>query len=161
MPMTCRFPSAGHLLICLLVATAYNTAAADDRGQQLLAMAKAASGGAAWDRLEIIHDTGTAIMETGEVSRYEHWSDLRTLSNRAGSGDGYMIFDGRVAYSCQSVSCDPATKLDSAEIGSAAYINAFGYFFPTRFPASFRYKGTRVDGGVLCLAIYCQAAMGV
>ena len=77
MPMISRFPSAGHLLISLLLVTECNSAAADARGQQLLAMAKAASGGAAWDRLEIMHDTGTVIMATGEVSRYEHWSDGR------------------------------------------------------------------------------------
>ena len=147
--MISKFPFAGHLLMSLLLAAECNSAVADERGLHLIAMAKAASGGAAWDRLEIMHDAGKAIRENGEVFRYEHWSDLRTLSGRAHSGAGDMIFDGRVAYKCQTVTCDSVTKLDSGEIGAAAYLNAFGFFFPSRFPASFRYKETRVDGGTL------------
>src|SRR5215813_6818679 len=96
----------------------------------------------------IMHDVGKIILETGEVLRYEHWGDLRTLSTRAGSGTGDMIFDGRAAYKCQTVTCDSRTKLDSAEMRGAAYLNCFGFFFPTRFPASFQYKGIRVEGGV-------------
>jgi hypothetical protein len=147
--MISKFPFAGHLLMSLLLAAECNSAAADERGLHLIAMAKAASGGAAWDRLEIMHDAGKAIRENGVTFRYEHWSDLRTLSGRAHSRAGDMIFDGRVAYECQTVTCDSMTKLDSGEIGAAAYVNAFGFFFPSRFPASFRYKETRVDGGTL------------
>ena len=147
--MISKFPFAGHLLMSLLLAAECNSAAADERGLHLIAMAKAASGGAAWDRLEIVHDAGKVIRENGEVFPYEHWSDLRSLSGRAHSGAGDMIFDGHVAYKCQTVTCDSVTKLDSSEIGAAAYLNAFGFFFPSRFPASFRYKETRGDGGVL------------
>ena len=52
--MTSKFPFAGHLLMSLLLAAECNSAAADERGLHLIAMAKAASGGAAWDRLEIL-----------------------------------------------------------------------------------------------------------
>jgi hypothetical protein len=77
------------------------------------------------------------------------WLGSTARETGAGSGDGDMIFDGRVAYKCYTVTCDSATRLDSVELRSAAYLNSFGFFFPTRFPASFHYKGTRVDGGVL------------
>jgi hypothetical protein len=148
-PMTSKILSAAFLLMGLLLVAECNSATSDERGLQIVSMAKAASGGAAWDRLEIMHDAGRVILETGEVLRYEHWGDLRTLSTRAGSGGGDMIFDGRVAYKCQSASCDSPTKLDSVEMRSAAYLTSFGFFFPARFPAAFQYKGTRADGGVL------------
>ena len=50
--MISRFPFAGHLPMSLLLAAEYNSAAADERGLHL-AVAKAANGGAAWDRSEI------------------------------------------------------------------------------------------------------------
>ena len=142
---------AGYLLMVLLLAreSESKSPASNERGLEIISMAKAASGGNAWDRLEIMHDVGKAILQTGEVLRYEHWGDLRTLRTRAGSGAGDMFFDGSAAYKCQTVTCDSRTKLDSTEMRGAAYLNCFGFFFPTRFPASFQYKGTRMDGGVL------------
>lgn len=125
--MISKFRFAGHLLMTLLLAAECNSAAADERGLHLIAMAKAASGGAAWDRLEIVHDAGKVIRENGEVFPYEHWSDLRSLSGRAHSGAGAMIFDGHVAYKCQTVTCDSVTKLDSGEIGAAAYLKFPGF----------------------------------
>jgi hypothetical protein len=147
--MNSKMLPAAYLLMVLLPAAESKSPASDEQGLQIISMAKAASGGTAWDRLEIMHDVGKVILETGEVLRYEHWGDLRSLSTRAGSGAGDMIFDGRAAYKCQTVTCDSRTKLDSAEMRSAAYLICFGFFFPTRFPASFQYKGTHVDGEVL------------
>ena len=96
--MTSKTLLAGCLLMGLLLAAEHKSTASDEQGFQIVSMVKAASGGAAWDRLEVMHDAGQIITESGQVSRYEHWSDLRTLSTRAGSGGGDMIFDGRVAY---------------------------------------------------------------
>jgi hypothetical protein len=65
-----------------------------------------------------MHDAGKVTLENGEVLRYEHWGDLRTLNTRAdsgtgtGTGTGDMILDGRAAYKCQTVACDSPTKLD-------------------------------------------------
>lgn len=148
--MTSKMPSVVYLLTGLFLATECGSAAADERGIQIVSLAKAASGGTAWDRLEIMHDFGHVIFENGQVSRYEHWGDLRTLSTRSSGADaGYMIFDGRVAYKCPTVDCDHPTKLDSVEMRGAAYLNTFGFFFPSRFPASFEYKGTRRESGVI------------
>src|SRR5215469_939214 len=101
--MTSKMLSTAYLLIGLLVATECRSADSDEQGRQIVSMAKAASGGTAWDRLEIMHDEGELIPENGDVLLYERWIDLRTLSLRAGTGPkGDTIFDGRVAYDCHT-----------------------------------------------------------
>ena len=138
-----------YLMTGLFMANEWGCAVADERGVQIVSLAKAASGGTAWDHLEVMHDFGTVVLEDGKVSRYEHWGDLHTLSTRSSGADaGYMIFDGHFAYRCPTVDCDSPTKLDSVEMKGAAYLTTFGFFFPGRFPASFEYKGTRTEGAV-------------
>jgi hypothetical protein len=126
--MTSKMLFAGYSLIVLLLVTESKCPASDERSLQIISMAKAASGGTAWDSLQIMHDAGKVTLENGEVLRYEHWGDLRTLNTRAGSGTGDMILDGRAAYKCQTVTCDSPTKLAFAEIRSAAYLTCFGFF---------------------------------
>jgi hypothetical protein len=121
--MTSNTLTARYLLMGLLLAAGCESSASDEPGLQIVSMAKAATGGAAWDRLQIMHDAGQVILGSGQVLRYEHWVDLRTLSTRASSGTGYMISDGRVAYKCPTATCDSPAKLDSAEVIGAAYLN--------------------------------------
>jgi hypothetical protein len=130
----------------LLLAVSTSPAADNGAGLQLISQAKMASGGSAWDRLEVMHDTGKIVLVSGQVAKYEHWSDLRSLSTRANSPEGFMIYNGQVAYQCQNAACNPPTQLDPLATKSAAYLNSFGYFFPDRFPATFQYKGGRVEG---------------
>ena len=55
--------------------------AADDpaaRGAELLAQAKAASGGAAWDQLGGWHESGAAIVADTQGS-YDTWCDLHRI----------------------------------------------------------------------------------
>lgn len=140
---------AHYLLMGLLLTAVCEGSASDEQGLRIVSMAKAASGGAAWDRLEIMHDAGQMILASGEMSRYEHWGDLRNLRTRAGTGGGDMIFDGRVAYKCQTVACDSPTPLNSDFVRGGAYMTCFGFFFPGRFPASFHYEGKSTEGGLV------------
>jgi hypothetical protein len=118
------------------------------RGTDIIALAKTATGGEAWDRIEIWHETGTVSSE-GAVSRYEHWTDLRSLATRnvAASAPAYMMFDGRAAYQCMNTECNPMTEAESAAIKSGEYVAGFGFFFPDRFPAEVHSGGTRHEHG--------------
>jgi hypothetical protein len=146
--MTPKMLPIGYLLMSLLATIATASPDQNERGRQIVAMAKAASGGKGWDSLEVMHDTGQTILKSGQVSRYEHWGDLRNLRTRAFSGTGHMVFDGHVAVYCETPGCESPKTLDHAVLMGGAYLNCFGFFFPNRFAASFDYKGTRTEGGV-------------
>ena len=117
-------------------------------GTDIIALAKTATGGQAWDRIEVWHETGT-VSSGGAVSRYEHWTDLRSLATRNGvtSSPAYMMFDGRAAYRCMNTECNPTTEAESAAIRSGEYVAGFGFFFPDRFPAEVHSGGTRHEHG--------------
>jgi hypothetical protein len=131
------------------------TFAADDsaaRGAALLAQAKAASGGAAWDQLGGWHESGLAILGDAQGS-YETWCDLYHLGMAnhhvlAGSAQT-RGFDGSVVWIANganpaSISQAPQA-LASARQG--AYVSAWGFFFPERFTAERIYIGeATVDG---------------
>ena len=138
-------------LCCLYTLVILITSCSDGsrkQGSDIIALAKAASGGEAWDRIEIWHETGTVSSDAGP-SQYEHWTDLRSLATRNGaaSAPAYMMFDGRVAYQCANMECNPMTDAESAAIKSGEYVAGFGFFFPDRFPAEVHSGGTRHGNG--------------
>lgn len=147
--MALRVLVCGCAGLALALVSGCETTKSGDPGAEIVAMAKAATGAQAWDRIEILHDAGQIVSVSGETTSYEHWTDVRTLSTRAGSESGYMIYDGRVAYQCSNAQCIPRTELDPRFVREGAYLAAFGFFFPDRFPARFRYKGERMEGDAL------------
>lgn len=101
----------------------------------VLAAAKAAAGGAAFDALEGSHETGT---HSG--APYQTWLDFRHYGMRSESGSGEAVrargFNGRVAWQGTQASSDPAVL---AEAITTAFSSNNGFFFPDRFPMTARY----------------------
>jgi hypothetical protein len=119
----------------------------------ILAHAKAASGGGAWDRLQGWHERGVIVRRDGQVD-YEAWIDMRDLAIvNTRTADGATVVhgsDGRASWII-----DPAggVRFDTTSNGLAAsrrnaYFSIFGYFFPKRFAAQRVYVGPQVSGGV-------------
>lgn len=140
------------LVILLLAAPAV---AQDDpaaRGAALLAEAKAASGGAAWDALAGWHESGVAILGAAQ-GVYDTWVDLHRMgmANRHALGGSTQAhgFDGATVWSLADAG--PARTSQSpqalAVARQGAYISAWGFFFPDRFPAQRAFIGeATVDG---------------
>lgn len=114
----------------------------------VLAQAKAASGGAAWDRITGWRETGRHGQTT-----YATLLDFRRYGARfASTRDGRTTvrgYDGQIAWEMGpdgkvAASRDPARL---AEARQSAYGSAFGFFFSDRFPARFEDLGVRTDGG--------------
>ncbi|HTX48614.1 MAG TPA: hypothetical protein VME40_04400 [Caulobacteraceae bacterium] len=122
--------------------------AADAKALDVIAQAKAAMGGAAWDELKGWHEVG---VHNG--ARYETWLDPRQygMATRE-SGPGGMSahgFDGRVAW--QTGADGVVASDDSAEAVAAAeqsdYLRLNGYFLPDRFKAAIAYVGATDEAG--------------
>jgi hypothetical protein len=139
------------LLLALAAASCSASAESDQKGAAIIAAAKAATGGDAWDNIQIWHETGHALLPSGESTRYEHWADLHSLKTRnlsvGESGTQYTVFDGRAAYQSSNSSFQPRSELNAAMMKYGAYLACFGFFFPQRFEASFRFMGTHTDHG--------------
>jgi hypothetical protein len=120
--------------------------------EAILALAKAASGGTAWDALARQHSR-VQILSAGLAGSAERWSDIDTgrsyLRYSLGPIAGTMGYDGRVAWSQ-----DPSgeSRVDSADAArelavNAAYRDRLGFWFPSRQAATLRYKGRTVADG--------------
>jgi hypothetical protein len=123
-----------------------------DKAQRLMRQLKAASGGAALDRPDAFHESGT-IVRDGASGVYEYWGDLRTLrsagNHTLSDATGGGGFDGQVAWSVDAagkVSVDDSPKaVHGARLGT--YLSIGGYFYPDRFPARFVYLGRQKQDG--------------
>jgi hypothetical protein len=120
------------------------------KGAAIMQQARAAAGGDAWNQIRIWYERGESVTESGEIREYEHWGDLHTLSvrnNHPGQAN-FMVYDGHAAYLCADADCVSRTALDPQGVRIGGYLTSYGYFFPDRFAASFRYQDTREEGGV-------------
>ena len=123
-----------------------------DKAAMLIQALKAASGGAALDRPDGFHESGT-LTRDGRAGVYEYWGDLRALrsvgSHTIGGATGVGGFDGKAAWSIDpsgKVLVDASPKgLRAARLGT--YVSIGGYFYPDRFPAAFAYLGRRRHDG--------------
>ncbi len=140
------------LLLVLVAASCSSLAEADQKGAGIIAAAKTATGGNAWDAIHIYHDTGRLLLRSGEAGQYEFWTDLQSLKTRNRSvgkfGPHFTIFDGQAAYQSTNPNFEPRRELDVKTMRAGAYLGCFGFFFPNRFEAEFRFDGTRTDHGV-------------
>ncbi len=126
--------------------------ASDSVALKFMAKCKAASGGASLDRPAAFHETGT-IVRDGKSGTYEMYGDLHairtagihTIDGKIGGGgyDGTRAWhfgpDGNVV-----IITDPAQL---AQEMTGAYFTISGYFYPDRFPATFKYLGRKRAGG--------------
>lgn len=119
---------------------------------QILAQAKAASGGDAWNDVHTLRLQGT--IETGGLSgTFDELEDLATGRSvtrfELGSLTGAQGFDGTMGWNKSpggEVSPDDSPAAKQADITSA-YQTAQGWWYPKRWPAKIESLGTRKDDG--------------
>lgn len=120
--------------------------------QLILAAAKSASGGSAWDKLVSQHSKVT-IQTGGFSGNAERWSDMTSgrsvIRFSVGPVSGASGFDGKVAWSQDETGKSQVeTDATSRELAvNAAYRDRLGFWFPDRAPAQIAYKErTEADG---------------
>lgn len=143
-------------LAALAMAAACATATRPDphtEGARLLADMKLAVGGAKLDTLSTYHASGRRVRDGKLAGTFDDWGDMRLGADvTRETFDGVTTrggYDGKVSWSAGPdgavrVETDPK-QLDWARLG--AYINAQGYLFPDRSPATFEFRGEeKIDG---------------
>lgn len=124
----------------------------DVKADALMAQYRAAAGGAALDRHDAFHETGTAVHE-GHAGTYEmygdlhalRWAGVHTLDGKYSGGgfDGTVVWeigpDGKV-----KTITDPAVVRAERTI---AYLTLSAFNWPDRFPARFAYVGPKTYEG--------------
>jgi hypothetical protein len=111
----------------------------------VLAQAKAASGGAAWDALRTQHSKVTILTGaiTGSAERWSEFATGRSLLNYTiGPVTGSAGFDGKNAWSQDASGKSQAETGDAArEIAvNAAYRDRLAFWYPERAPGRIAYK---------------------
>ena len=111
----------------------------------ILAAAKAASGGAAWDALKTQHSK-VNIQTAGMAGTAERWSEYATgrssLVYSIGPVTGASGFDGKVAWSQDASGQSQVETADAArELAvNASYRDRLAFWYPERAPARIAYK---------------------
>jgi predicted aspartyl protease len=128
-------------------------ALADPQADALLAAAKAATGGKAWDKLATWHESGKLEI-TGLDGQYQAWIDLpgarRADAFKLGAlaqGEGW---DGKSAWSTDSAG---QVRVEAAgdtvsDTRQQVYGSALAYWYPERMPSERVYAGERSADGV-------------
>ena len=143
--------SAMACIVGVLALVACSPEYPPEKAAQVIAEAKAAMGGDAWNDIQVWYEDGEARSKSGAVSKYEHWADLTTLGMRNVASQGsYMLFDGITAYRCTDAECAPRPAIEGNAIRRGSYATSYGFFFPDRFPSSLQYLGVRTRDGVKC-----------
>jgi hypothetical protein len=119
----------------------------------VLAAAKTASGGTAWDAHTSLH-TLLALRAGGFTGEAERWSEIATgrsyMRFELGPMAGVLGFDGKVAWTQEPSGHTRVLDVDSeAQLAvNAAYRDQLAFWFPDRHPAKIVYKGrSPADGG--------------
>ena len=141
----------GPLALAVLLLLAPGCASAPARAPSaaaVLAASKAASGGAAWDRIEGLTERGSH----GGMP-YRTWLDFRRHGMRMESGTGEATrvhgYNGETDWTARGAgpalaSRDPAVLRETI---TTFYFSASGYLFPARFPAATRYLREEAEAG--------------
>lgn len=146
-----RYPlKCGALLLVLACLSNLGPAqAATSKAQAVLAAAKRATGGSAWDTPQGCYEEGTH--GDGAISYRTRFSlrhyGMRVDSDRGGKTRS-MGFDGKAQW--QGMGAGPAmVRTDAGSIGEAIltnYLSINGFFFPDRFPAKITYVRLAREG---------------
>jgi hypothetical protein len=128
--------------------------------QQVLVRARAASGGAAWNKLPGLHETGA---ENGAA--YERWVDALRYGDRlsvsapAERRQGYNGFG--IWWRPEAARTDMGPDREVlARARSDAFFAAYGYYFSGRFDQRNGYVGEREAAGRRFTVIWVQPAGG-
>jgi hypothetical protein len=120
---------------------------------EVLAAAKAASGGAAWDEHTSLH-TLVGLRTGGFTGEAERWSETRTgrsyMRFELGPMAGVLGFDGKVAWTQEPTGRTRVLDVDTeAQLAAnAAYRDQLAFWYPSRHAAKIAYKGrSPADGG--------------
>lgn len=115
----------------------------------ILAEAKSASGGAAWDALRTQHSK-VRIQAGAKSGRAERWSELLTgrsaLDFELGDVKGAAGYDGKVAWT-QEGAARPVVETgdDARELAiNAAYRDRLAFWYPERARAAIAYKESTI-----------------
>lgn len=125
------------------------------RGVRLLAEARAACGGAAWDRLAGWHERGRITSGGRSVGTYEAWSAITSLgmavrNDAGGAVTSYAGFDGATYWRMRPTGgVDVGSDATIVRLRARdAYLSNFAYFLPGRFPATLAEVGPKTLGRV-------------
>lgn len=138
------------LLVALAPAAARETPAAPDP-RELLAQAKEAAGGAAWDDVRAIH-TRIEVAAGGLEGTGEVWEDVRSgryaSTFQLGPISGAAGFDGASVWSRDSSGEVHVTdsQEDREEAANQAYFRCLGHLYPERWPAEVAYARRESEG---------------
>ncbi len=127
-----------YLLSLLVVLMAVTAAPAQEDARQILAKAKDALGGAAWDGVTSIH-TKANVRTSGLAGPVESWEDVRTgryySTFMLGAFTGAQGFDGKTVWSQDSSRQVRADEGGDAREGAVneAYRRTMAYWFPQRW----------------------------
>lgn len=112
--------------------------------KQVIARARAASGGEAWNAVRGIHETGSL-----DGMRYQAWHDPvrygARVETREPGGRRIHAFNGVADWQVLPGGKPEgsADRVILAQARTAAFIGVHGYFFPSRFGADGSHVGTR------------------
>ena len=139
------------VLLSAFILSAFAAGAAPT-AESLIAAAKEATGGAAWDNVVTWHEMGT-IQIGGLSGTYDSWTDLPTLRTSStfalGPASGGSGWDGKQVWTTDSskeVRIEGSQQAVSQAIQDV-YRGSDAFFFPARFPATQEYAGTRQADG--------------
>ena len=134
------------LLACL------PAAASPQCAQEILAKAKQAMGGDAWDAIHTTYSRGK-LTASGLAGQAESWEDNLTgrylEKYQLGPTSGADGFDGKLVWSQDSSGEPRAEGAENARQGAAdeAYRNSMAYWFPQRWPAQIECSGQKQEQG--------------
>jgi hypothetical protein len=136
----------------LLLLPAAQARPAEADPQALLARAKEAAGGSAWDRVQTLH-TKAHVTTGGLSGPAESWED--TLTGRyvdtfqLGSFTGAQGFDGKDTWEVDTSGMVTLDDSGDAREGSVdeAYRRSLSFWYPDRRPAGIADAGERSEGG--------------
>jgi hypothetical protein len=138
------------LVATTLCAQPADRARADPRA--ILAAAKAASGGEAWDALKTQHSKVT-LSTSGLTGTAERWADMTTgrslLRYELGPVSGAVGYDGTAPWS-QDASGRARAEADAGprELAvNGAYRDRLAFWYPDRGAAEMEYRGVAEDDG--------------
>lgn len=118
----------------------------------LLARAKEASGGRAWDDVKTLY-TRAKVSTGGLDGIVESWEDVRTgrfvATYKLGPVQGADGFDGKVSWTQDSSGQSRSNDSGDGREGTAndAYRRSLSYWYPERHKAEILYAGEKTDGG--------------
>ena len=140
--------SAVAALICL----PFQVARADARADDLIAAAKKATGGPAWDAIVTWHEKDK-ITTGGLVGEAESWMNLANQHNSGwwalGPASGGEGWDGAQLWTTDS---SKEVRIEESQESLAGakqdmFRNGYGIFFPDRFPSKVEFSGARKADG--------------